>query len=451
MAQKIQKYCQICNKWFAQAHNFKLHMRAHSGEKPFQCSVPPCRKTFVSKNAQQCHERTHFHVKRFKCDLCPQRFVSESNRKTHLKRTHAPDRVKNVKCDSCDSQFYDKYALKNHIIRVHKKNENLIEKCPFCPKAFHAKCFLYDHIRYHTWEKPYFCKICSREFAARNNVTSHEKTHNQNRERRFECNQCGDKFFDKIVLVRHSRCHSEKRLFKCNVCGKSLKTPENLKKHIQNVHRPRKPFPCQICGKSFSSNGNRKLHEKNIHVRQRKLHKCSICKKTYSHKHGLKHHQKLHQMPADQLPFECIFCKRRYLNIAAFTWHIFWHIQERPYFCNVCSNEYPTSSLLKDHLDDHKAARGNAYHCKSCSKTFVRKSCLLRHHQRLHSERKQYSCELCNESFLTQNKLFSHMRNHLGEEPFQCENCNKTFKTESGRLWHRQRGTCASIQSVRSD
>ncbi|XP_061528635.1 zinc finger protein 624-like [Phycodurus eques] len=83
--------CSVCGKRFIQRASFVLHMRTHTGEKPFRCSV--CHKTFSRKDHMGTHMRTHTGEKPFSCSVCGVRFRHKSSLNVHM-RLHSTERIK---------------------------------------------------------------------------------------------------------------------------------------------------------------------------------------------------------------------------------------------------------------------------------------------------------------------------------------------------------------------
>lgn len=58
--------CEHCGKMFKAASNLTVHIRVHTGERPFRCGY--CEKSFAKKINLIHHIRTHTGEKPFKCE-----------------------------------------------------------------------------------------------------------------------------------------------------------------------------------------------------------------------------------------------------------------------------------------------------------------------------------------------------------------------------------------------
>lgn len=168
--------CEVCGKDFAKFKNLSLHMRLHTGYKPFQC--PVCNKRFSHCSVFIIHKRTHTGERPFPCKICKKRFPQSSNLITHMK-SHASelgilDKVKTHLCGICGKLFSYKTHLIRHM-RIHTGERPF--RCEICDKAFTQSGSLVEHLRVHTGERPYKCEFCGKDFTQSGGLMQHIKKH----------------------------------------------------------------------------------------------------------------------------------------------------------------------------------------------------------------------------------------------------------------------------------
>jgi uncharacterized Zn-finger protein len=213
-----------------------------SNVKYFYCSESGCTDKFLKRKTLDEHMRKHQGLKPLVCPTCNKGFSKNIILLRHQEKVHGEKQQK-FEClyAECDGlKFRSQKTYKSHVAEVHekKKKEKAVKyKCPFdgCDKSFLKEKNLIGHKLTHQGLKSFPCSQCDRAYKKEPSLKQHVFEMHETSEPRYTCDYCGKRFWSKDLMRVHFKViHLPKdnvptKHCICDICGKSISTPFQLK------------------------------------------------------------------------------------------------------------------------------------------------------------------------------------------------------------------------------
>lgn len=204
-AESLVRSCKVCGKELPDAASLKQHMEEEHKPNDDYLNCDYCANTFASKGRLNRHIRDKHMIhleEAVSCDICGRVCINHEAVTAH-RRTHIDE--KEFQCDYCGKGFTRKKNLEFHI-RSHTGIRPF--QCKMCPKTFVTVSGLNCHVRTHTKERPFKCPFCEKCYIHSTDLRRHRRSHG-GEEKRFQCDLCPMKFFERKYLTVHLKTHTK--------------------------------------------------------------------------------------------------------------------------------------------------------------------------------------------------------------------------------------------------
>uniref|UniRef100_A0A182Y2S5 C2H2-type domain-containing protein n=1 Tax=Anopheles stephensi TaxID=30069 RepID=A0A182Y2S5_ANOST len=223
-------------------------------------------------------------------------------------------------------------------------------------------------------------------------------------------------------LNRTKNLIAERSSHICKRCNRAFGTRRDLMQHKRSTHRD---HMCDTCGLAFDTKfvleNHRKRHET---VRQ---YRCEYCPLEYYTKaEKLLHVRRLHLNAFEVSCPECALVFRTKQTLAQ---HMKTHTNQRTHTCNTCGFSFKSHTHLNRHTKE--LHQGVQYRCEHCDMSYRRKDKLRMHVEKMHNQIQTYFvCDICLQSYDTDEKLQEHKAHHQTPKELQCGVCLGAYVTQ---------------------
>ena len=315
------------------------------------------------------------------------------------------------------------------------------------------------------------CKFCYKKYVSPSTLKTHLLESHMEGIEKIHCEFCSDDYIncghaglENYVTVYNNVLdgYASNQLFHCKYCTYKFRKSEVLDEHMESFHENDRNF---------------------IYEQTKKIHPCDYCFKPFNAIVKLKEHLttlSCHQITTNEelgsikQQFKCKFCLKKFLleenmkqhvnvlHTCEFcnqtTTNLKIHILQNhrimvDYSCDICNGTFSTSEKLRSHIVHyhHLNESNKIYNCTNCDQIFCKSENLQTHSQVVHKHvkiPKKFVCDICSSVFNKMDNLKQHIANV--HHGNKKYKCNTCSKsfTRSNNLKQHQRTSNCKLKNT---
>nr|XP_033333837.1 zinc finger protein 729-like [Megalopta genalis] len=448
--------CEECGKTFFEKHDFRKHMRIHTGDKPYRCTV--CARAFTTHSSLSQHLLLHTGERVYVCDVCGKSFAQKAglicHRKIHSGTLPPLLSSRGVFLYDKESVVMKKWQIlefdgKPYYAFVPEDDTPLPDEC--IPEQIDEtenedekhglvkiESLYNDELPYDSTDERLYedeDHLLNGGAEQREDEQVDVKPIILNGSIEDEADKIGDLYQVKVQgsMVTIEKLISaeldEKKMdFEETVDDPEIYTEQEQLEQLDEIEDPA---------------------EESDQVEQVEYLEEEILEAANNHATPSKARRKISKSSGGAL--KCKVCSEMFSSAISFRKHVAWThkkkvcIQEDgAYICAVCDYRTLKKSLFAAHLErkhetwSRKRPNNMLFPCATCGFVCRSKHSLQSHFIRKHTDRYEHQCKFCPKEFKVKGDLTNHVRFHHKEKPINCDVCGKLCQN-SGSLYVHQK------------